>query len=492
MHEDLVDDQETSTARAKSAPAPQATWAQRLAAIRPVVVEIGTATSVAVKVVKLAAVAELRMALSKVEADEKVTISSHDATKSLDPEVSEDFRCSMSGVAFDHSESVIIGFGVNVKYRGQDGSIESITTDLSPISMEIFVKGRIRKSALGAPMTHYFPFAINEEHWERAKRVLTGSVNAILGSAPEASTLPTEQDKLLFVVGELWKSMAVLMMKAEAHASEKILKGFCSFHHLLLLAAGERDPVLDQSPLLKPSISSSVNPDTLQHEWNTVVNKKRPTTKMAAGAEKDECGSPLLRIVNHKVRGFATNPRMRHKSQCPDFGRFLPMILLSNVTWNDVKMPFLMELLTRNAKWIYESSRSLGTVRSSEARVLSGRAEQSWEPSATGLKLTAFQVRFCLSVAQWARSALPADVVRAYEKGGKPHLMVRTMYNALGGRPTANMLRLFQAETKRIEAMRGFDAFFREMAMPRSEMEIQAMLCDAMRASAQCKYHRAF
>jgi hypothetical protein len=70
-------------------------------------------------------------------------------------------------------------------------------------------------------MTHFFPFAINEMHWKKAKRVLPGCVGAFLLGGPEDSSVKTQQDHLLFVVGKLWKSMAVLMMKRGTHASEK-------------------------------------------------------------------------------------------------------------------------------------------------------------------------------------------------------------------------------------------------------------------------------
>jgi hypothetical protein len=39
---------------------------------------------------------------------------------------------------------------------------------------------------------------------------------------------------VLDLIGELWKTKAVEMMKGEEHASEKVLVGFCAFHHLLL------------------------------------------------------------------------------------------------------------------------------------------------------------------------------------------------------------------------------------------------------------------
>ena len=46
-----------------------------------------------------------------------------------------------------------------------------------------------------------------------------------------------KNEQVLEVIGELWKTKAVEMMKGEEHASEKVLFGFCAFHHLLLAFA---------------------------------------------------------------------------------------------------------------------------------------------------------------------------------------------------------------------------------------------------------------
>lgn len=130
----------------------------------------------------------------------------------------------------------------------------------------------------------------------------------------------------------------------------------------------------------------------------------------------------------------------------------------------------------------------MGTVRHTDQ--LSGRVEKSWAPSQTGLKLTAFQVRFFLSVDSWARAALPPDKVAAYDKLKRPRLMVRAMYNDLGGRPTPDMLRLFQTEAKEIERMTCFGEFFDKMDMRRSNLEIQTMLCNAMIDSKRIGYDK--
>ncbi|KAL7571270.1 hypothetical protein ACA910_008925 [Epithemia clementina (nom. ined.)] len=435
-------------------------------------------------------------AVMKAEANEMVAIAQQQASP-LDTEALEDFRCSISGIAFDHSDKVVLGFGVNVVRRDRDRSIESITTDLTPISMEIFFKGKIRKSALGAKMTHFFPFAINEQHWQRAKRVLPGCVGAILRDGPEDASVTTAEDRLLFVVGELWKSMAVLMMKGGTHASEKVLKGFCSLHHLLLLAAELPDTVIDRKPMVKAATAaaaaaasvSKVEGDNNEEGkgWSMVIHRQKKINNQNGTGD-----SVLLSMANERVQRFARNPRMRHKAQCPDFGRFLPLILLSNMHWRDFQEPLIGELLARNARWICKADRGLGTVTPTERTSPSDRAQRSWAASSTGLKLTAFQIRFALSVLPWAQEALPAAVVAAYQSANHSHLLlVRLMYNVLGGRPTQDMLRRFQKETKAIEAVGSFSEIFQMIDLPRDEMAIQIMLCDAMEQSKRFGYHRA-
>ena len=106
------------------------------------------------------------------------------------------------------------------------------------------------------------------------------------------------------------------------------------------------------------------------------------------------------------------------------------------------------------------------------------------------MKLSAFQIRFFLNVTEWARGALPQAIVEAYDRLNNPRLMVRAMYNSLGGRPTAEMMARFQQEAKGIQVTSSFAELFDKIGMHRSDMEIQTMLCDAMIHSERCKYHR--
>lgn len=407
-------------------------------------------------------------------------------TSAMDGETLGDFRCSVTGVTFDHSENVVLGFGVKTERREKDGSILSITSDLIPISLQAFVKGKIRKSALGNEFTHFFPFAINELHWAKAKRVLPGCVEAILRGSEERNLSSDPADRLLFVVGELWKSMAVEMMKGNAYASEKVLKGFCALHHILLLASEEVDPLKGAAASHAEDIRhQGKGPTDDSSEWTVVVNKKKAAIQNGDSSE-------FLKLANKRVNSFVRSPWARHKQQCPDFGRFLPLILLSDLPWREIAEPFLGELLARNARWVLQVHPGLRSVQPQEASgaVSAGRAAKSWAPSATGLKITAFQIWFALNVYGWAHIAMPRHVVDAYEKTGNKRLLVRAMYDVLGGRPSKDMMASFQHQTKEIEAIDQYRDFFRVVEMPLTGEEIQVLLCDAMKRSEKCRYHR--
>ena len=153
-----------------------------------------------------------RIALLQVHA-QKLVDSSGQKIGRLSTDAMEEFRCSISGVGYDHSNKVVLGFGVNVIRNAEDGRIASVTSDFTPFSREIFFKGGIRKSALESPMTHFFPFGINARHWKRALRILPFCVNSILRNGPEDADVTRPEERILFVVGELWKNLTLGMMK---------------------------------------------------------------------------------------------------------------------------------------------------------------------------------------------------------------------------------------------------------------------------------------
>lgn len=163
--------------------------------------------------------------LNRQECDES------DAAKlpscNLSSETMEDLRCSITSSLF-LDEGVVMGFGICVEHL--PGGKLAIETDLSPLSSQAFFEHQIRTTSDGNTITHFVPYVINEQHFmPAAQQILARTVASI---TDRKNMNPV--NGLLLVMGEIWKSKAVMLMGGKEHASEKALKGFCAIHHLLL------------------------------------------------------------------------------------------------------------------------------------------------------------------------------------------------------------------------------------------------------------------
>lgn len=58
-------------------------------------------------------------------------------------------------------------------------------------------------------ITHWIPFAINSQNWEKARPIAEKAISTIL----KGDELSFKPEMVLDVVGELWKTKAVEMMK---------------------------------------------------------------------------------------------------------------------------------------------------------------------------------------------------------------------------------------------------------------------------------------
>eukprot|EP01106_Pelomyxa_sp_JSP_P014952 TRINITY_DN4948_c0_g1_i1.p1 TRINITY_DN4948_c0_g1~~TRINITY_DN4948_c0_g1_i1.p1 ORF type:complete len:399 (+),score=78.60 TRINITY_DN4948_c0_g1_i1:126-1199(+) len=325
-------------------------------------------------------------------------------------------KCSVSGKG--PLDGAAIGFGIDVS---QTPKGKEIKTDLYPLSYTAFYEGNVRSTPGGAKITHWLPFAITAEHWAR-----------VAATAQQAMSFISFNDYTRFhpglvfeVVGEMWKTKAVELMKNEEHASEKVLLGFVAFHHLLLAC-----------------VQSFPN---------------------------------LIQRASDIVRGFVSDERSRNKQAVPDFGRFLPLLLISDIQWTGTtpcaSKSCVEELFNRNVLWILKDHPDLETMRGSPARIA-----PSWENSQVGLKLTCFQVRYLLDVGRPPASPGVADA------WGR--------LNALAGRPTAAMTTAFQQTVKRVQQLSSYPAWFAAMGMPvPTEPELVQMLESAVYNSARLGYH---
>ena len=367
---------------------------------------------------------------------------------------SEGLQCSITGKRWDE-EGVLMGFGVDVdRGRGRNGKWK-ITTDLTPICREAFEEDGIRTSALGATITGWLPFVINHRNWTKrggreAAYTAISDVHCQIfvhrGTSPSSSSPRRDRqaitrEKIQVVLTELWKTKVVEVMSDQEHASEKVLHGLCAIDHLLLALAS---------------------------------------------ADKG-----LARAFTEQVRTFVTAPSSRSKTHLPDFGRFYPLLLLSDIGWLPaqpgepgelgVARHAVAESMARNALWIQRADPGLA-----DPGPIADRVDRSWPSSQTGLKLAAFQVRYLLARPEWVAGAVASPLLPDATAAGR----TCAMFNELGGRPTEPMIAAFQATVKRVQKIANFGELFSAVGCPGiAKTTVDAMLMDGMIRSKQLGYH---
>ena len=139
---------------------------------------------------------------------------------------------------------------------------------------------------------------INEEHGSRASMVVEDSISVMT----TGKTGQFEPLMVLEVFPKLMNTMLLEVLSERIHASDKALCGYLCFHRWMLYFA-EQYPV-------------------------------------------------VLETVNTIVNNFVRDERDRHKSVVPSLGEFLPLLSLSDKTWDDVMHAYLSENLDRNVFWV--------------------------------------------------------------------------------------------------------------------------------------------
>ena len=373
----------------------------------------------------------------------------------------QDLVCSITGQSWDE-EDVILGFGMDVQFHPRNGKL-TIKTDLAPMTHETFYEDSIRVTSMGNAVNAWIPFVINERNWNDR-----GARDAALASIVEIACNPkrvkegtvtaTEtHNAILTVLGELWKTKVVELMKEEQDygdtkefASEKVLNGLCAINHLML--AFLRDD------------------------------------------------AALGTFASKKVDDFVDKPAARTKSSCPDYGRFIPQLLISDTKWlasgadggkRGAFSACIQEQFTRNALWITKADESLADTETE----IPDRAARSWSSSATGLRLSAFQIRYMLSLPKWTAWEFsggdePGKPGTAAVVDGNDCAVQLDFFNALGGRPTTSMIQGFQAETKRVQAIGDYKELFWAIGKPGvTDPEVNDWLVWGMKQSAALGYH---
>ena len=326
---------------------------------------------------------------------------------------------------------VVLGVGLQLErhhgHHGRAGSLRDVRIAFDLLSEDAFTVDAVRRSVWKAPFSCFLPLALEPAHFERAIPALRRAAQQAFGEAAATTTL-------LDLLAAAMNSMVVDLFKCceEAapplHASEAALEGYCALHQLLLCSA---------------------------HRW----------PEISAEAYR-------------RVRQFLEHERGRNKRATPDLGRLLICLTLAGRGWEEMRAPFLEEMLARNVRWVLQARPELAVTRGRGAHTVAPivRAQNTFTASRTSLRLVAFQISFLRTVGRPAGASGPDDVRAGYERRL--------------GRPTASQRALMQAAAKRMLTLRDWREFFQLVgAIAPKETRLNSLLINAIHVSARRRYH---
>ena len=333
-------------------------------------------------------------------------------------------RCYHTKLPFGRP-GVVLGVGLQIeRHHGRAGTLRDVHVALDLLSEEAFTVDAVRTSVWKAPFSAFLPLALEPAHFERAVPALRRAAQHAFGEGATTT-------QLLDLLAAAMNSMVVALFRScegaavpQLHASEAALEGYCALHHLLLRCA---------------------------QRWPDI------------GAE-----------AYRRVRGFVDHEHARRKSSTPDLGRLLVCLTLAGRGWEEMRAPFVSEMLARNVRWVLQLDPQLGDRRAAVSPT--ARAARWFAASRTSKRLVAFQIFFLRAVGRPAGASGPADVLAGYERRL--------------GRPTASQRTLMQATAKKMLALSGWQEFFELVgAEAPAPSRLNHLLLHAVDVSARRRYH---
>lgn len=258
--------------------------------------------------------------------------------------------------------------------RGRVPLLSSTMTSLCAKSFELGA----RTTDFGTPIVVTMPHPCSYSSWvaigsSLAKAALE-TLAPIAGhyqlQLPGVDAEAEQMERILNVVGEIWKTTCIGIVKDEGYESERAMACFVTLHFVLLCFARE-------------------HPDLKAHAAATVRE--------------------FLRLIKEA-------PEQNLKACVPDLGRFLVRFLLSegDVGLQENLQTVLRELFNRNVRWVDRDYWPDADEEDDEEK--DEQVQASFEASQFGMKLTAFQSYYILRSAE-----LGLDTLEAHEAcSGKP------------------------------------------------------------------------
>lgn len=392
------------------------------------------------------------------------------------------------------SEGCVLGVGVSIV---EDDGRQHLTCDFDPLSFEAFQMLGVRKGVWRNRISYFLPLALDARHFSLAFSKIAAALRE-LGSGrvaektrsfgprqrpggpgspvgPELSfdewlqrrakanaeanrkfqavlsgqeklerstqARPAEADAEKFaldVLPKLMNSQVVLLMKGELWASQKALRGYMAFHHLLL-----------------------------------AICQEKPETQAA---------------LEQRIESFLSQESERLKSKVPNLGEFICLLSASErYSWDSVAAPLLGEVFDRNVLWLLKKHPHLGNL--TDHGVSEQRLRCTFQSAVISMRLVMFNVWFLEHVAK-----VPVDTGKGSSSASSALVSARSAlasYNERKGIPPRQQIEAVQRAVDEICHVSSWQAYFQALRV--KPMDPPA-LCQWLRASVQNslrkRYHR--
>jgi len=250
------------------------------------------------------------------------------------------------------------------------GRVPSLSTTMACLCRRSFELGA-RTTDFGSRITAVLPYPCSMAAWSSTGAALASAALDELVPAtqmfyglqlpgceePEAASL----EAILGIVGELWKTTCIAIVKGEGHESERAMMCFVTLHFLLLCLAQDY-------------------PGLRAHAVATVQQ--------------------FLDLVE-------SAPELNLKASVPDLGRFLARFLLTEgeASLQSGAAALVRELFSRNVRWVDPALWPEPDASDAEREQ---QVQGSFEASQFGMKLTVFQSYYILRSAELGLNTLEA------------------------------------------------------------------------------------
>ncbi|CAE7252598.1 HERC1, partial [Symbiodinium sp. CCMP2592] len=199
------------------------------------------------------------------------------------------------------------------------GRVPSLSTSMACLSPQSFEMGA-KTTDFGTPIKVILPYPVSTEAWSSVGRSLAASGLAALAPLAEgmyqlklnscrSGDSATRFEGILNIIGEVWKTTCIGIVKDSNYESERAVMCFVTLHFLLLCLAQD-------------------HPQLREHTAAT---------------------------VREFLERIDAAPSENLKTAVPDLGRFLVRFLLteSELSLRDHLAPIVRELFRRNVRWVH-------------------------------------------------------------------------------------------------------------------------------------------